>query len=131
MLAELGLGELLWSLLVIYLMVMYLVIVFTVIFDIFRSEDLSGVKKAIWVIALLMFPFITLVVYLITRGDGLGQRNLAAAQQSKAATDDYIRSVAAPGGGVATEIEKAKGLLDSGAITAEEFSAIKSRLLTS
>ena len=131
MLAALGLGELLWSLLVIYLMVMYLVIVFTVIFDIFRSEDLSGVKKAIWVIALLMFPFITLVVYLITRGDGLGQRNLAAAQQSKAATDDYIRSVAAPGGGVATEIEKAKGLLDSGAITAEEFSAIKSRLLTS
>lgn len=131
MLAALGLGELLWSLLVIYLMVMYLVIVFTVIFDIFRSDDLSGVKKAIWVIALLMFPFITLVVYLIARGDGLGQRNLAAAQQSRAAADDYIRSVAVTGGGVATEIEKAKGLLDSGAITADEFAAIKSRLLTS
>lgn len=130
MLAELGLGELLWSLLVIYLMVMYLVIVFTVIFDIFRSDDLSGVKKAIWVIALLMFPFITLVVYLISRGDGLGQRNLAAAQQSKASADDYIRSVAVTGGGVATEIEKAKGLLDSGAITADEFAAIKSRLLS-
>ena len=131
MLAALGLGELLWSLLVIYLMVMYLVIVFTVIFDIFRSDDLSGLKKAIWVIALLLFPFITLVVYLITRGDGLGQRNLAAAQQSKATADDYIRSVAAPGGGVATEIEKAKGLLDSGAITADEFASIKSRLLSS
>lgn len=131
MLAELGLGELLWSLLVIYLMVMYLVIVFTVIFDIFRSEDLSGLKKAIWVIALLMFPFVTLVVYLITRGDGLGQRNLSAAQPPKPTADDYIRSVAVTGGGVATEIEKAKGLLDSGAITADEFASIKSRLLSS
>ena len=131
MLAEIGLGEILWSLLVIYLMVMYLVIVFTVIFDIFRSDDLSGVKKAIWVIALLMFPFITLVVYLISRGDGLGQRNLAAAQSSKAAADEYIRSVAAPGGGVATELEKAKALVDNGAITADEFATIKSRLLSS
>jgi Short C-terminal domain/Phospholipase_D-nuclease N-terminal len=131
MLAELGLGELLWSLLVIYLMVMYLVIVFTVIFDIFRSDDLSGVKKAIWVIALLMFPFVTLVVYLITRGDGLGQRNLAAAQPPAPTADDYVRSAAVTGGGIATEIEKAKGLLDSGAITADEFAAIKSRLLSS
>ena len=132
MLADIGLGELLWSLLVLYVMVMYLVIVITVIFDIFRSDDMSWVKKAIWVIALLLFPFVTLVVYLIARGDGLGQRNMAAAQRSKADSDDYIRSVAGSGGGsggIATELEKAKGLVDSGAITADEFAIIKTRLL--
>jgi Phospholipase_D-nuclease N-terminal/Short C-terminal domain len=130
MLANIGFGELLWSLLLIYLMIMYFVLVITVIMDVFRSEDLSGFMKAIWSLALLFFPFVTLFIYLVARGDGMGKRNLAAAKQSKADTDDYIRSVATPGGGVASELEKAKTLLDSGAIDATEYAAIKARLLS-
>ena len=130
MLANIGLGELLWSLLVIYLMVMYFVIVFTVIFDVFRSDDLSGVKKAVWAFALLFFPIITMLVYLITRGEGMGKRSQAASQAAKADTDAYIRSVAgSSGGGVASELEKAKNLLDSGAISADDYAALKAKIL--
>lgn len=131
MLANIGLGELLWSLLVIYLMVMYFVIVFTVIFDVFRSDDLSGVKKALWAFALLFFPIITMLLYLIVRGGGMGQRSQAAAQAAKADTDAYIRSVAGNTGGasVASELEKAKALLDSGAITAEDYANLKAKIL--
>lgn len=128
MLANIGLGELLWSLLVIYLMVMYFVIVFTVIFDVFRSDDLSGFKKALWAFALLIFPIITMLLYLIIRGNGMGKRSQAAAQAAKADTDAYIRSVAG-GGSVASELEKAKALLDSGAITADDYAALKAKIL--
>ena len=129
MLANIGLGELLWSLLVIYLMVMYFVIVFTVIFDVFRSDDLSGFKKALWAFALLIFPIITMLLYLIIRGNGMGKRSQAAAQAAKADTDAYIRSVAGSGGSVATELEKAKALLDSGAISADDYAALKAKIL--
>jgi hypothetical protein len=130
MLANIGLGELLWSLLVIYLMVMYFVIVFTVIFDVFRSDDLSGFKKALWAFALLLFPIITMLLYLIIRGGGMGQRSQAAAQAAKADTDAYIRSVAGSGSGnVASELEKAKALLDSGAITADDYANLKAKIL--
>jgi hypothetical protein len=129
MVAAIGLGELLWTLFVIYIMVMYFVIVISIVMDIFRSEDLSGVKKAIWLIGLLFFHFITAVIYLIVRGKSMGERRLADAVRAKADTDDYIRNVAAAGGGVATELEKAKALLDSGAIDAAEYAKIKTRLL--
>jgi hypothetical protein len=130
MLADINLGEILWSLLVIYLMIMYFVVVITVIFDIFRSNDLSGWAKALWAIALIFLPIITLLVYLVRRGDGIGKRNLADAERAKAQTDAYIRSVApAAAGGAASELEKAKGLLDGGAITQAEFDALKAKLL--
>jgi Short C-terminal domain/Phospholipase_D-nuclease N-terminal len=130
MIANIGLGELLWSLFVIYLMVMYFIIVFTVVFDVFRSDDLSGGKKAFWAIALLIFPFVTMIAYLLTRGDGIGMRNLAAAERKKAAADTYIREVAGSGGGAASELEKAKALLDNGAISADEYTALKARILS-
>ena len=77
MIARVGLGEILWSLLVIYVMVMYFIIVLTVWIDIFRSDDISGGKKALWILGLLFFPIISLVAYLLTRGDGFGMRQMA------------------------------------------------------
>ena len=124
MIAEIRLGEILWSLLVIYLMVMYVVIVITVWMDIFRSDDLSGGKKAVWVLGLLFFPIISLVVYLVTRGDTLGMRNLARTQALPATS-----SVPAPPT-PATELAVAKQLLDAGTITAAEFEQIKARVLS-
>ncbi len=124
MIANVGLGEILWSLLLIYLMVMYIVIVFTVWLDIIRSDDLSGGMKAVWVLGLLIFPIISLVVYLLTRGDGLGMRNLERdGGRAQSAT-------APPAATPATELNVAKQLLDSGAISAAEFEQIKARVLS-
>lgn len=123
MIANVGLGEILWSLLLIYLMVMYIVIVFTVWLDIIRSDDLSGGMKAVWVLGLLIFPIISLVVYLLTRGDGLGMRNLERDR-------GRAQSAAAPPAPTpATELNVAKQLLDSGAISSAEFEQIKARVL--
>ena len=126
MIAEIRLGEILWSLLVIYLMVMYVVIVITVWMDIFRSDDLSGAKKAIWVLGLLFFPIISLVVYLVTRGDTLGMRNLARTQGQPASSSVPVPAPPTP----ATELAVAKQLLDAGAITTTEFEQIKALVLS-
>jgi hypothetical protein len=126
MLANIGLGEILWSLLVIYVMIMYFMIMFTIIVDLFRSPDVGGVAKAIWAVLLIFFPIFTMIAYLITRGKGMAERNNKAAQAAKADTDNYIRSVA---GGTASELEKAKALLDSGAVSAAEYEALKAKIL--
>jgi hypothetical protein len=126
MLANIGLGEILWSLLVIYVMIRYFMIMFTIIVDLFRSPDVGGVAKAIWAVLLIFFPIFTMIAYLITRGKGMAERNNKAAQAAKADTDNYIRSVA---GGTASELEKAKALLDSGAVSAAEYEALKAKIL--
>lgn len=126
MIANLGLGELLWSLLVVYLMVMYVIIVFTVYVDIFRSDDLSGARKAIWVLGLLFFPIISLVVYLVTRGDGVGMRQLAREKATSGASSGSVPPPPTP----ATELSVAKQLLDAGTISAAEFDQIKTRVLS-
>jgi type VI protein secretion system component VasK len=123
MVADVGLGEILWSLLLLYLMVMYIVIVFTVWLDIARSDDLSGAMKAVWVLALLFFPVLSLVVYLLTRGDGLGMRNLEREQRSGKG------AAAPPPPTPATELSVAKQLLDAGTITSAEYDQIKARVL--
>lgn len=127
MLARIGLGELLWSLLVLYLMVMYLIITFSIITDIFRS-DMSGGKKALWAAALFFFPVITMIVYLVKNGDAMSRRNLRAVEQQKQLTDAYIRDAAGTGG-PASELEKAKSLLDNGVIDADDYARLKARIL--
>ena len=127
MIANLGLGELLWSLLVIYLMFMYLIVVFTVYVDIFRSDDLSGGKKAVWVLCLLFFPIVSLVVYLVARGDGVGMRNLAS---EKGAHGMSAGGSVPPPPTPATELSVAKRLLYAGTISAAEFEQIKTRVLS-
>jgi hypothetical protein len=126
MLANIGLGEILWSLLVIYVMIMYFMIMFTIIVDLFRSKDVGGLGKAVWAVLLIFFPLITMIAYLIMRGKGMADRNQKAAEAAKADTDNYIRTVA---GGSATELEKAKQLHESGAISADEYAALKAKIL--
>jgi hypothetical protein len=128
MFAALGLGEVLWSLLVVFLMVQYLVLTFTVVVDLFRSDDLSGAKKALWALALFFFPLIALIAYLVVRGDGIGKRNEERARSGRDAVDSYIRDVARTAS-PATELQAAKALLDDGTITAAEFEGLKIRIL--
>lgn len=123
----LDLGSVIWFMLTLVIFISYLSVLFSIVGDIFRDRELSGGMKALWIFCLIFFPFITALVYIIVRGKGMNERTVAQLQQSKAATDDYIRSVA---GSPADEIARAKALLDSGAISADEFAALKAKALS-
>jgi hypothetical protein len=118
-----------WLLVWWFFFVIYLIILFHIVVDLFRDRELSGWWKAIWIILLIIFPFLTALVYLIARGKGMGERQLAQMQEARQATDQYIQSVASQGAGPADQIAKAKQLLDSGAITQAEFDSLKAKAL--
>lgn len=113
-----------WS----FAFVAYLFALFAIISDLFRDHKLNGWWKALWIIFLIFVPFLTALVYLIARGPGMAERSQKEARQYQSATDAYIRQVA--GSSPADEISKAKGLLDSGAITPEEFAHLKAHALS-
>jgi predicted PurR-regulated permease PerM len=116
----LSLGEFLWSLLVIFFMVIYFMMLFQVIVDVFRRKDASGGKKALWLIFLFVAPFIGLIAYMITNSEGMAQRSVSEA-------DAYAQ--ARVGRSSTQQIQEAKQLLDSGAITNEEYQALKAQAL--
>jgi hypothetical protein len=122
--AEIGFGEVLWALLVLYLTFVYFVALFAVLGDLFRATDVSGGVKALWFIAMLLFPLLGVVAYLLVRGDGIGMRHLASQGGSPVALPPPPPS-AAP----ASEIAQAKALLDAGTISQAEYDAIKARVL--
>ena len=119
-----------WFIISFFLLMAYLVVLFQILTDLFRDKDTSGVKKAFWVFFLIILPLITSLVYLIARGQGMAERNIAAVKAAQTDTESYIRSVSADAGSPADEIGRAKGLLDSGAITQEEFDALKAKALS-
>jgi hypothetical protein len=116
-----------WTILVFFVWAWFMLL-FRVIGDIFRRRDIGGGAKALWLIFVIALPFLGVFVYLIAQNDGMVQRQMEQAQAQRAQMDDYVRSVA-PSGGAAAEIEKAKALLDSGAISQAEYDAIKSKAL--
>ena len=120
--------EILWFSLWAFFFVVYLMALFAIIGDIFRDKTLSGVGKAVWLFFLIFVPFLTALIYLIARGDGMAQRNVRDAADAKQATDEYIRSVATSS--PSDEIAKAKSLLDAGTINQAEYEAIKTRALS-
>lgn len=105
----------------------YLVLLFQIVGDLFRDHELSGWWKALWVVALIVVPFLSALIYIIARGRGMAERQVKTAVQMQKQTDDYIRQTA--GRSPANEIADAKTLLDSGAISASEFEALKARAL--
>jgi hypothetical protein len=120
--------DVLWSMLVFFLWVAWFILLFHIVADVFRRRDASGWKKAAWLIFILFVPFLGVFVYLIVNSDDMARRRVEEAAAARSEMDEYVRSVAAEGGSAA-EIERAKGLLDSGAITQAEFEAIKAKAL--
>ena len=117
-----------WLLVWSFFFVMYLMILFHIIGDLFRDRELSGWWKALWVIALIIFPFLTALIYLIARGRGMAERQAGEMQRAQEATDSYIQQVA--GRSNPTEqIATAKNLLDQGTITQTEFDRLKASAL--
>jgi hypothetical protein len=117
-----------WLTITFFLLMAYLVVLFQILTDLFRDREVSGWFKAIWVLFLVIFPLLTSLIYLIARGKGMAERNISAAQAAQADADAYIRSVATTGS-PSEEIAKAKALHDSGAISQEEYDALKAKAL--
>ena len=112
-----------WS----FAFIAYLFALFAVIGDLFRDRKLNGWWKALWIIFLIFLPFLTVLVYLIARGNGMAERQAQVVQQAQKETDTYIKTVA--GHSAADEIAKAKGLLDAGTISQQEFEQLKAKAL--
>jgi hypothetical protein len=126
--ADYPLLDVLWTMLVFFAWVAWFMLLFRVLGDIFRRRDLGGGAKTLWIIVVLVLPFLGIFIYLISQGRDMAERDVAEVQGMQTQFDERVRSVAASSG-AATEIEKAKQLLDSGAISQAEFDAIKARAL--
>jgi Short C-terminal domain/Phospholipase_D-nuclease N-terminal len=119
--------DVLWTMILFFCWVAWIWIVITVFVDLFRRDDISGWGKAGWVVFVIVLPFLGVLVYLIAQHDGMRDRSMRDAQAQKDAFDEYVRDTAS---GSATEIAKAKELLDQGAITQAEFDALKAKVLS-
>ena len=128
-LANYTFASFLWDMLLVFAFVIWFWLLITVFGDIFRRHDTSGFAKVLWIIFVIIAPYLGVLVYLLVEHQGMAERNMQAAQAQQSQFDQYVQSVAGSGGGAAAEIEKAKSLLDSGAITQAEFEAIKSKAL--
>jgi hypothetical protein len=120
--------DILWTMIIFFTWVVWIWIMIVILTDVFRRRDISGWVKGAWVVFLIILPFLGALVYLIAQHDGMSQRQADAARGQKAEMDEYVRSVAGSGG-AAAEIDKAKQLLDSGAINQTEFDALKAKAL--
>jgi Short C-terminal domain/Phospholipase_D-nuclease N-terminal len=119
-----------WTMLIWFLWIAWIVILFRVIFDIFRSRDMGGFGKALWVIFVILVPFLGVFVYLIARGHSMADRDLQDAQAKDAAFQAYVQQAAAgSGGGTADELSKLADLKAQGVITDAEFEQQKAKLL--
>ena len=148
--------DVLWTMLIIFAWIIWFWLLITVFTDLFRRHDTSGFAKVLWIIFVIVLPFLGVLIYLIANSKGMTERRIAEAQAAQAQFDEYVKTTAGGGGGAAAEIEKAnaqraqmddyvrnvagsggaageiekaKGLLDSGAITQAEFESMKAKAL--
>ena len=117
-----------WSMLIFFLWVAWIWLLITILTDVFRRHDLSGWGKALWVIFVIILPFLGVLIYMIVESKGMAERNIQTQRQYQQMADDHIRTVAG-GSDPAEQIAKAKQLLDSGAISADEYAALKAKAL--
>jgi hypothetical protein len=120
--------EVLWSILVFMAFVLWIWLAITCFMDIFRRRDTGGFAKALWVIFIIVLPYLGVLVYLIANHRGMAERQAKDVQEAQQAFDERVREAAASAG-PAAEIEKAQGLLESGAINQEEFDRLKAKAL--
>lgn len=119
-----------WTMLVFFAWVIWFWLLITILADVFRRHDIGGGSKVLWCLFVIFLPLLGVLVYLGTQGKHMAERNVKDAQARQGQMDDYVRSVAGSGG-AAAEIERAKSLLDSGAISQAEFEQIKQKALAS
>jgi hypothetical protein len=123
--------NLFWTMLWLFLWILWIFLLVRIILDIFRSDDLGGWGKALWVIFIVILPFIGVLVYLIARGAGIQRRDARQARAADQEMRSYIREVAVTPGAPSTaeELTKLATLRDQGVLTEAEFDAQKAKLL--
>jgi predicted PurR-regulated permease PerM len=130
--ADVSFIDIFWSMLWFFFLFIWIVILIHILTDLFRDHTLSGGVKTLWVLFLVFLPFLAVLVYVISRGQGMAERAAARQQQAQDQFDGYVRSVAANGDGTATpadQITQAKQLLDAGTIDQAEFDRLKAKAL--
>jgi hypothetical protein len=120
--------DVVWFIIISFAFIAYLMMLFSILADLFRDRDTSGTAKALWLVCLFFLPFLTALVYVIVRGNGMADRSVASAQAARRQQEDYVRELA----GSATpadQIARAKAMLDSGTISQSEFDLLKTKAL--
>ena len=126
--AEMGTGQVLWSIFWFFLFFIWIMILFRVFADLFMSQDLSGFAKVLWCIFVIFLPYLGVFVYLIARGHKMTEHAMQSAQAQDAAAREYIQSaVAAPS--TSDELAKLAALKADGTLSQAEFDAAKAKLL--
>jgi hypothetical protein len=120
--------DVVWTMFIFFAWVIWIWFLISILSDVFRRHDLSGFGKAAWTIFLIFVPFLAALIYLISQGSAMAQRNVERAQSYQSQTDDYIRSVASESN-PSEQIARGKELLDSGAISSDEFAQLKAKAL--
>lgn len=123
----LGFFDIFWSIFWVFLMVAWIWVVISVLADVFRSRDIGGASKALWVLFIIVIPWLGVLAYILLRGDRMQQHQIDAAREVEDAQRDYLRDLV--GISPATELEKLAGLKQAGIISEEEFLAQKARVL--
>ncbi len=128
--AEWGQGDVFWAMLEVFFFVIWIWLLISVFSDVFRSHDMSGGVKVIWIIFVILLPFLGVFVYLIARGAKMGQHAMEAAQAQDAANKAYIRDAAGSGGSAADELARLADLKAKGVIDDAEFNSLKAKVVS-
>ena len=119
--------DIFWTMLEIFLFVIWIYLIFMIFIDIFRSHDMGGLAKALWVIGLIILPFLGAFIYLIARGGKMHERAIEAAQAQQKAFDSYVQDAA--GTSSADQLVKLADLKEKGVLSDAEFEAQKAKIL--
>jgi hypothetical protein len=125
-------GDIVWFILISFAFVAYLMVLFSILGDLFRDRETSGWVKAVWIIALIVVPFLSAFIYVIARGQGMAERKAAEMAEMQKQTDAYIRDVAAqsaPATTPADQITQAQQMLAQGVISQPEYDRLKAKAL--
>jgi hypothetical protein len=128
-LADFGTGQVFLSMMYFFLFFIWIWLLITVFGDIFRSHDLGGFAKALWVIFVILVPYLGVFVYLIARGHKMSEHALEAAQAQNAAQTAYIQNAVGSTQSTADELTRLADLKSQGVLTDDEFAAQKAKLL--
>lgn len=130
MFASFGVGQVVWSLFWFFLFVLWIMLLLNVFGDVFRSKDLSGIAKVLWLLFVILTPYLGVFAYLIVRGDKMAERELAVAQSNEAAVREYIQQAAGTAPSPADELTRLAELRAQGIIDEAEFAALKAKVLS-
>ncbi len=130
--ADVSFIDIFWSMLWFFFLFIWIMILVHILSDLFRDHTLSGGTKTLWVLFLVFLPFLAVLIYLFTRGQGMAERAAARQQQAQDQFEGYVRTVATTGDATTTpteQITQAKQLLDAGTIDQAEFDRLKAKAL--